>query len=236
MLNVCVSASSTDGALATTAGLRLLLGEAASTTINEVYYQSLIVRASRWLEQRLGYPCQAQTYLETVPAYGSQQLMLGRTPIRTVLRFFDSTSTDTATEYCSTDYRIEDPEAGLIGRDAGWAWTAGSRYYLGKTVVANSELKPWMVEYIAGWWPVDVSTCALNYSTAGVVVNATSTVRDFPEDLEQAVLLKAAEFLRLGPSGGVSEESVGDLRVTYIGRENYRSEAEDLIKPYRRLA
>jgi hypothetical protein len=235
MLQVCTSASSTDGALTTTANLRLLLGEAASTSTNEVYYQSLIVRASRWLEQRLGYPPLAQTYLETVPAYGGQNLMLSRTPIRTVLRFFDSTSTDSATEYCSTDYRLEDADAGFLSRDAGFSWTAGERYYLGKTIVANSELKPWMVEYIAGWQAVDTATTGANYSTAGVY-GATSTVRDFPEDLEQAVLLKAAEFARPVPASGVQSESVGDLSRTYFGKGNYRSEAEDLLAPYRRMA
>jgi len=235
MISVCTSATSTDGALTTTAALRLLLGEAASTSVNETYYQSLIVRASRWLEQQLGYPCLAQTYLETVPAYGSQTLMLSRTPIRTVLRFFDSTSTGTATEYCSTHYRIEDADAGLLSRDAGWAWTAGDRYVLGRTIVANSETKPWMAEYIAGWWTPAVSTCA-NWSTEGVIANATSTVRDFPEDLEMAVLLKSAEWARTAASAGVSAERVGDLSRTYARGSNVRSEADDLIAPYRRMA
>jgi hypothetical protein len=83
---------------------------------------------------------------------------------------------------------------------------------------------------------VDTATTAANYSTAGVVVNATSTVRDLPEDIEQAVLLKAAEWTRAGQSGGIASESVGDLSRTYMSGGNYRSEAEDLLGPYRRMA
>ncbi|HAM40667.1 MAG TPA: hypothetical protein DCP69_04860 [Candidatus Omnitrophica bacterium] len=239
MLITCTSATSTDGELLSTgASLRSVLGATSTTNADLFALQTdLVRRASRWLEgpKGLGYPCQVQTYLETVPAFGGQTLMLSRTPIRVVLRMFDSTSTDTATEYCSTDYRIEDADAGLLSRDAGWDWTAGEKYYLGKAIIPNSELKPWMVEYIAGWTYSGLTTDSDHYSTGGVG-GSTSTYRTFPDDLEQAVLLKAAEWARSGAGSGVQSESVGDLSVTYASAGNYRSEAADLVRPYRRLA
>ena len=233
MIHVCTSATSTDGELlSTSSSLRLILG--ATSTADDTQQVSLVRRASRWVERELGYPTQVQTYLETVPAYGGQNLMLSRTPVRCVLRFFDSTSTASATEYCSTDYRLEDADAGLLSRDVGWDWTAGSRYHLGVTMVANSETKPWMVEYIAGWTINGLTTESENYSTGGVG-GSTSTGADFPDDLEHAVLLKAVEWSRTGGAGGVASEAVGDLRVTYAERDNYRSEARDLIAGWKRM-
>lgn len=239
MLSVCTSATSTDGELLSTgSSLRSILGATSTTNADLFALQTdLVKRASRWLEgpQGLGYPCQVQTYLETVPAFGGQHLMLSRTPVRCILRMFDSTSTASATEYCSTNYRLEDADAGLLSRDLGWNWTAGERYYLGKAIVPNSELKPWMVEYVAGWTYNGLTTDSQNYSTGGIG-GSTSTGRTFPDDLEQAVLLKAAEWARSGAGAGISSESVGDLSVTYATVGNYRSEAADIVNGYRRLA
>ncbi len=63
----------------------------------------------------------------------------------------------------------------------------------------------------------------------------TSTGPTLPADIEQAVLLKAVEFVR-GGVGNVQSEAVGDLSVSYFGASNYRSEAMELLAPYRRLA
>lgn len=228
MLQVCVS--STLEPLSTSASLRLVLG--ATATGNDTYQIDLVARASKWAERRVGYPLSVQTYLESVPSYGGLNVMLSRTPIRAVLRFFDSTATCDASAICSTEFRVADADAGLLSRDAGWHWTAGERYYLGKMIVPHSELKPWLVEYIAGYTRDGMETGSGNWSTRGPN-GSTSTGRDLPEDLEQAVLLKASEWYR-GSPGNVLSESVGDLSVTYAGGSHYRSEAEDLLAPYRR--
>ncbi len=230
MLDVCTSSTNSDGAIITTCQYRAVLG--ATSTVDDATQQVLIARASRWVETRIGYPLLAQSYIETVPAFGGQTLMLSRTPIRCILRFFDSTSTDTATELCSTDYRIEDADAGFISRDLGWDWTAGSRYYLGETIVANSELKPWRIEYIAGW-TTGMSTADAFWTTCG---GSTSTGPTIPADFEQAAILKAIEWVKSGPGAGIQSESVGDLSVTYQSAGNARSEAADLCRPFRRLA
>ena len=234
MLSVCVSATSTDGAISTSANLRLSMG--TTSTGDDAYQQLLVARASRWAETFIGYPLLAQTYTETLAGYSSLNLMLARTPLRVVLRMFDSTSTASATEYCSTNYRVEDSNAGLLSRDQGWAWTAGVRYYLGRTIVANSELKPWMVSYTAGYiGPTgqDPATSPI-WSSCGGLPNSTSTASTVPMDIEQAVLMKAAEWARGNPAG-INSEGIADLTVSYMTAGNYRSEAEDLLRPYQRV-
>ena len=233
MLNVCVSATSTDGAISTSANLRLVLG--TTSTANDDYQQLLVVRASRWAETFIGYPLLAQTYTETLAAFNSLNLMVSRTPIRVVLRMFDSTSTANATEYCSTNVRVEDAQAGLLSRDRGWQWTAGVQYYLSKTVVANSELKPYMVSYTAGFvGPTGMTTDSPIWSTCGGLQNSTSTSSTVPMDIEQAVLLKAAEWARGNPAG-IASEGIADLTTSYMTAGNYRSEAEDILRPYQRV-
>lgn len=233
MLNVCVSATSTDGAISTSANLRLTMG--TTSTADDAYQQLLVARASRWAETFVGYPLLAQTYTETLAAYSSLNLMLARTPVRVILRMFDSTSTATATEYCSTNFRVEDEKAGLLSRDAGWPWTADVRWYLTPTVVANSERKPWMVSYTAGYvGPTGMDATSPVWSTCGGLPNSTSTASTVPMDIEQAVLLKAAEWARGNPAG-IASEAVADLNVTYMTSGNYRSEAEDLLRPYQRV-
>lgn len=233
MLNVCVSATSTDGAISTSADLRLLLN--TTSTANDAYQQSLVVRASQWVEGFLGYPILAQTYTETVSGFGVRNLMLSRTPIRVILGVFDSTSTDTATEYCSTNFRVEDYEAGFLSRPAGWAWNAEIGWGAGPIVMPGNESQPWMIRYVAGAvGPTGADpTTSPTYSTCGSLPNTTSTGTTVPTDFAQAAILKAAEWSQ-APTAGVSAESVGDLSVSYFGSGDYRSEAENILRRYRR--
>lgn len=235
-LAVTVSASSTDGALSDTASLRQLLGITTDPTgAQEAYHRALLRRASVWATNFVGYPLLLQKYQECVPAYGHRNLMLSRTPLRTILRVFDATDTGTATEYCSTDYRVQDKDAGFLSRDRGFDWTAGVTYGLDAHVVPQSEREPWLVEYQAGYVYPALSTSSVIWSTAGVG-GTTSTARTLPEDIEQAVLLKAVELFQAQP-GNVQSKQVGDLAITYVNSKfTYRSEAEDLLEPYRRMA
>lgn len=222
-LSVCVSASSTDGALATTADLRVVLG--ATSTADDANQQRAIVVASRWAETYVGYPMLAQVYSESLAGFGGLRLMLARTPIRAVLRMFDSTSTESANSYTSSQYGIEDRDAGFLRRQEGFAWTARMGWDLGPAVVPNSEQQRWLVEYQAGW--VYPETSSTSYGT-------TSTAATLPEDITQAVLQKAAELVLQDMN--IESKSVGDLSVTYRSRDlPYRSPAEKLLGPYRRV-
>ena len=232
--SVCVSA--TEHALSTSSSLRLVLGATSTTATNaanqDAYQLSLLKRATDWAERFVGYPLHVQAYNEAVPSFGGLNLMLSQAPIRAVLRFFDSTSTDEATEICSSEYRVDDADAGILSRAAGFRWTAGVQYGLDRFVVPGSESRPWLVEYVAGYTLDGVDTGSENWSTRG---GTTSTGRTLPHDIEHAILKKAAELYVMQP-GNVLSESAGDLSVTYANSAtNYRSEAEELLGPYRRM-
>ena len=240
MIQVC--SSSTDSEYATTGDVMQLLFGATTTamvaTTGEInYLGTLVRRASVWAEMRLGYPLGLQTYSESVPAYGGRHLVLARTPIVSVLRLFDSTTTCEATAYCSTDYVIDDAEAGFLSRNGGWAWSQGeqfgSDFSLGLTGsrVPGFETRPWLVEYVAGYIPIGgLSTASENWSTAGPN-GATTTGTTLPEDIRQAVAIKAAEYQ--GNPMGIRSRRVGDLAVEYASEGSGRADA--MLAPYRRL-
>ena len=207
------------------------------------YLGTLVRRASAWAERYLGRgPLLLQVYSETLAGAGDNALTLSRRPVMSVLRLFDATSTGTATEFCSTDYRVEDAEAGFLGRDAGFAWTAQFAHAetcfslgLARSPLPGRLERPWLCEYAAGWVPIGgVTTSSPVYSTAGPN-GTTTTGRTLPEDIEQAVVLKAAEWWN--GRGGVESERVGDLGVTYRAPSaDALGPAESLLEPYRSLA
>ena len=230
MLWVCATASSTDGA-SRTCELRDALGTTA--TSDDERHRVLLLRATAWAEGELGRPLLAQVYSESVAAYGGRRLALSRYPLRAVLRMFDSTATCDATEFTSTDYVVEDAEAGLLARDAGWSWTnrgaaAETCFSLGltKSYLPGREERPWLVEYVAGYVFPEAATCSEVWTTAG---GTTSTARSLPHDLEQAVLLKAQRWV--GGGQDVTSRRVGDLGVTYAGPGE--REEEHLLERYR---
>jgi len=194
-------------------------------------------RASAWADRYVGYPLHLQTYSETLAAAGDNALLLSRRPVVAVLRLFDSTATSAATELLSSEFRVENAEAGLLGRDQGFAWTAQPLYGetsfslgLTRAFLPGREARPWLVEYTAGYVPIDgMTTSSPNWSTAGPN-GTTTTGRTLPEEIEQAVALKVKEWW--DGRGGVESERVGDLAVTYSAADG-PSAAEALLAPYR---
>lgn len=206
----CVSASSTDGALTDTATLRAQLG--TTSTGQDALQQRAIARASAQAVSLLNYPLLAQVYSERVAGYGGQTLMLGVTPIRALLRVFDSTTTCEATEYTSTEVWIDDADAGLLSiGPQGFPWTAQTAWNMAPGVIPNSEQKTWLIEYQAGY--VFPETSSTGYGT-------TSTERTLPADLEGAILDQAVRILD-GRDPSIQSQSIGDLSITY------RSEGPD---------
>lgn len=225
MLSVCTSATSTDGGLATTAQLRLILG--ATSTADDAAQFASILAATRWAEAYIGVPAGhllVQIYSENLPAYDSQTLMLSRRPVLAVTRILlNSTSTSDASVYSSTEFRI-DKEAGFLWTDKGFSWTAQMPYQLGPNVPPNSELQPWYVEYAAGYVGISGTT-----ATCGTC--STSTGYTVPEDITQAILLRAREIYE--NVSGIASQKIGDLSITYRS-EGFTSPAKCLLDPYRR--
>lgn len=247
MLNVCASAS--DNTFATTGDVLLALYGATTTQVvastGEInYLGQLVQRASAWAETYIGYPLGLQVYSESVAAFGGRRLMLSRTPIRAVLRLLDSTTTSAANSLGSSEFIIEDREAGFLARDQGFSWTemnliSAGDFNLGLTgaLLPNLERKSWLVEYVAGYAPLGgLSTDSPAYTTQW----STSTGSTLPDDVRHAVTLKAVE-MQMNPLGVVSRR-VGDLAVDYLsarpgsGGVERLTPAQLLLAPYRRLA
>lgn len=239
MLTVCCT--STDVDLTTTSALKSLLG--TTSTAQDAWLATVIRSASRWAESYVGYPLTAQSYSETLAGYGRRELMVKRTPIRNVDRIMTATTTDDATEITSTEYILEDEDAGLIARNQGFHWTATleSNNFLAATPLeyhpmGGQEYKPWLVDYRAGWTYSGLTTDSPNYSTGN---GTTSTGRTLPEDIEQAVLFRAQALYE--DADEVASESLGDLAVNYrsLGTDptsgKQISKAELLLGPYVRF-
>lgn len=196
MLAVCTS--STELALITTQQLRDVLG--TTSTSDDSLMQSMCNRATAELSGYLGYPLIRNVYSETVAGFGSNELQVSRVPVLSVESIYYSTQLVE-----STSYVIDNPSAGILSRDLGWAWTAGLQYELTGHVAPNSELKRFTIVYEAGY--------ALSGSTAA---GWLTTGEPVPYEIEDA-LLAAATFRYKAKSRDLSITSkrIGDLSISY---------------------
>ena len=228
---------SSDSQLTTTGYVKSLLD--TTSTADDALLNSAITAASRWAESYVGYPLSAQRYHELTEAYGSRRLMLARTPIRSVKNGpFTATDTGSATELGSSEFRVK-RDAGMLDRDAGFAWDVPLyqrpfAFGLTQTPAPGQERPIWFSDYIAGYSYGGIDTGSDLWSTRA---GTTSTGRTLPEDIEQAVALKAIAIYE--GDEGVMEKTVGDLRVRY-GSFGDTSKASDpaakLLAPYRRIS
>jgi len=218
MISVCTS--STNSQLAALGDLMTMLAATASSSGMDL----ALTQASNWASIYVRYPLQRQVYEETVASYGTQRLMLSRTPIMAVQRFFSSTTTDDATEFQSSEYRVADPEAGFIERDQGYRWTAQEVWNLGSYVKPGSELKPWLLVYEAGYQIGETSSTDDKWAT-------TTTANSLPPMIERAVLLRAAEMYQ--GSAGVSAMKVGPVSVSY--KSESQDSPERMLLPFQRI-
>lgn len=231
---ITVTATSTDEYLTTTAAVKLVLG--VETMSDDPYLSALIKRASRRVETYLGRgPVTLQSYRESLSGYGDRTLMLARRPVQSVSSLWDSTSTGSATTIQSSEFRVENREAGFLDRDAGWAWDApqiGRTFAvpLAPTPFAGQEEKSWLCDYAAGWTLGGVDTGSPNWSTEQ---GSTSTGRTLPEDVEEAVILWTIEAYT--GQRGVIRRKVGDLSIDYARSVTGKQvdPAEELLASYR---
>ena len=220
--------TSTESALATMSDLLTVLGATASSCGMD----KALADATAWAERHiLNGPgvMRRQVYAETVAAYGTQRLRLGRFPVLAIQRMFDSTDTGNATEYCSTDHRIENPDAGFVEMrsNATFAPTMGWSNYMGDYPRPADVSRPWFVVYEAGWQLACTSSTGTDWAT-------TTTGRTLPEDVERAVLLKAADLYQWSISGA-SRIKVGPLELNYRSADDAVDPVVELLAPWRRL-
>jgi hypothetical protein len=212
MLTVCTSTTQDD--LVFLEDVQELLNAPSS---DEAYLARLITRTSKWAETYVGFPLLAQTYVESVPGTGLKSLLLARTPIRSIAKIIEgSSSTEDGTILDSTSYYVEDADAGIIRRDSGFTWAPQVSGGIADAIVPGSETRNFFVEYEAGYlFPGDETTGP-----------------DIPPDIQQAVIEKVAQLYER--SGQVASKRLGDYSV------NYRTDGPDgpaqLLDPYVRTA
>lgn len=239
-----VTVSSTDEDLTTTESLREMLPLAPAIS-QDGYLGRIIQRSSKWAETFVNAgPLTVQTYRETVAGFGGRRLVLSRTPIRAVKAVYRGTDTDEATVIATSEFIVEDRDAGFLARNAGFSWdvpmqwrgaaiAGGDAIPLDPMPLSGQEYKPYLVDYVAGWTYGGIASTASNYST---VAGSTSTGRTLPADVEFAVLLRAQRLYQNRPD--VSAESLGDASVSYGGsmaRGSMATEEEMTLLPYQRI-
>lgn len=223
-LTVC--SSSTGEALATTAELRLMMG--TTSTENDAEQQAAINAASRWAEDVVGYPLTVQLYQELLPAFGMQELILSRIPVRTIEAIFDASDSGSAGEILTSERRL-DADAGIVQRNDAFPWSAPLEWNISPHPIAFQEMPEWRVDYSAGYAVAE---------TTSTSIDAYTTQETLPPTIKRATLMKAAEML--DPMiGGIVEQAVGDLRVRRHEprfRDQPRLDpARELLSPYIRV-
>lgn len=226
-----VVVASTDASLATVAHVKEELG--ITTTSADDRIARLILQASAWADRVVGYPLAAQQYREAVAGYGTQRLMLSRTPLVSVSALFYGTDTGSAIEVLTTEFSL-DRDAGFLVRPEGWDWTVPVAQDLELRPVPGQELTPWLTDYVAGFSLVGHDPSSVLWST---VHGTTSTGRTLPYDIEDAVITKVTQVYR--GLDNVAMKQVGDLRIEYgtVGRSGEPVDpALSLLKAWRRSA
>lgn len=117
---------------------------------------------------------------ELLPGYGDYRLILRRVPVVSIttikLLNTDGTVADTAT---STDFKIEDADAGFISKPGGWYWTARTGNDIQASRLSGTELK--MVEVV--------------YNGGYITPNQTGT-RNLPYDIEESIIQSVVGLYR----------------------------------------
>lgn len=133
------------------------------------------------------------TYRETVAGHGGTTLLLTRTPLVSVSQVLTDGSP-------ITDYTIEDPDAGILLRQAGWATGELVGWNIAPFFVPDRAYPNFSVDYVAGW----------------KLPNDGSGTPVLPKDLEHAAT-ELTKFLwrSKGADLRVQQTRVDDLSITF---------------------
>lgn len=157
----------------------------------------LIAAASRAVVRYTGREFVQETVAETRAGHGDRRMLLTRRPVVSISSVLLTTTTiDAAT------YSIEDAEAGVIFRKAGW----------------TSTIPIYQAGISGAYAPHDAAPDFTFAYIGGYITPAIAGTRDLPEDVEQACIemLKARWFARQrDPS--LASIKAGDWAETYRG-------------------
>lgn len=224
LLTVCSSA--TDDKLVSVADLKEALD--LTDAGQDDTLTRFIRRASSRIESYCGRPLLSQVYQAALPAYGGPTLQLPRYPIRSVLRVFDGTSTDTATELSATEYRV-DYANGQLFKETGFPWTYTSYPDVAPFPEPGQEYPNWLVEFSAGYVPAD------GKDTGSTGDGTTATGSTVPMDLQDAAItLTRSMWFGRSREPGVSSKSVGELSISYAKQtQGITDEVAAMLAAYR---
>lgn len=181
-----------------------------SDTGQDAFLSSLIDRASDAIVSFCGRPFAKESYRETLAGYGTNRLILSRTPVIAV-------SSITADSEDITDYLLEDPEAGILFRKRGWQWAPTLGWNISFHPIGNSENLNFTVEY-----------------TAGYVLPGDEGTRTLPHDIEQACIDMVKTLYSAGERDpAITGERIGDYQVSYA--QGLPVGVTQLLLPWRRI-
>lgn len=202
MLRVCTS--STESALMSVDAYKA--AAKITTTSDDSMLQSLLDRATALIEGYIGYPLRRQVYEETIAGYGSNDLIVSRTPLLAIESLSLSTNV-----IASTGYFIENERAGFIHCDLGWPWSPGMHIDLTLTPIPRTEAKTYTAIYEAGY--------CINGSTAD---GWLTTGYPVPSEVEAAMTM-TVDFLSksAGRDPSITSKTIGDLSISYAGRRGF---------------
>lgn len=182
-----------------------------SDTSQDTLLAKLIDQASDAIVSFCGRPFAREDYRETVPGYGTNRLLLSRTPIVQI-------SSVVADSEIITDYLLENAEAGILYRKRGWQWAPTLGWHITWQPVGGSENLNFTVDYTAGY----------------VLPGDEGDTRTLPHDIERACIdTVKAWFHARERDPAVTGEGVGDYQASYA--QGLPASVRQLLEPWRRV-
>lgn len=208
MLEVITSA--VNKRLTTLTTVKSELGIPESDTSQDALLTSLIDQASDAIVTFCGRPFAKESYRETLPGYGTNRLILSRTPVVEITSVM-------ADGEVITDYLLEDAEAGILYRKRGWQWAPALNWGIIPHPVGGNENLNFTVEYIAGY-----------------VLPGDAGTRTLPHDIERACIdTVKAWYSAKERDPAITEERLGDYQVSYA--QGLPAPVAQLLTSWRRV-
>jgi len=163
-----------------------------TTTTDDAFLNDIIDRVSGKIEDFTNRIFAKQTYLEKVAGNGSPQLLLSCVPIVSVTSVLcDSDQI--------TDYEIQDAEAGILYRQAGWTWDASLWWKNSSFPSFASQRQNFTIQYIAGY-----------------ILPGEDKPQTLPKSIEDACIQGVKEmYFNRKEEPGITSLKLGNYAVTY---------------------
>lgn len=180
-------------ALTTVGTAKGFIGIPADDLTKDSLLEFLINATSERIEKYCSRHFEKATYIEYYMGHERQRLLLNQYPIVSIASVELNGQT-----LASTEYEIEDADAGILYREIGWPWQGYSVGLVGEPNVPARNIK---VVYIAGYvLPKDATV---------------DNPRTLPYDLEQACVSFVAYLYGGRVGAGKASEQQGAVRADY---------------------